>query len=377
MKIKSIGCALMFIFLIYACAPRYEEPIPQQPAATATEDIATPPHEPFLLTFPTPIPGTIAFEFAEKPCSASWSNNGEYLPCPGDINNIKGGYVDRFDEILIDGNIAIQQPGLLTIPAQKDSVYYAIFGKYSPFTVMEGDRFQAVLACAHGYPACDADVSLEYYNENMRLDNIPGASWHITSHLEESTVVADTDLSFLAGQTIQFSLTVRDNGNADDDFIAWIYPVITRIGGAATDAVPPHQLEITNIEPVAVSGMVDMKSAPPYLYDDHPLGSPAAIVFFDAHSEQWVSTKTASGNAQFSTNLYPGAYYVIAYAMGVEGTPYVSAAYTGISPSCGNEPALLQVVADKPISNISINDWNWICGGNAYRPDKPEEVPLP
>jgi hypothetical protein len=321
--------------------------------------------------------GTVALDFADQPCSASWSNNGEYLPCPGNLEEIIGGYADRFDMVVIEGNIHINQPGLLTIPAQKGSGYYAIFGKYPPFTVQPGDRFQAVLACADGHPNCDVSFSLEYFISGSTVLQVPDAKWNKQYEPEGSYIYANVNLDPLAGQTVQFLLTVRDNGAADDDFAVWIMPHIARLGSAATDAIPPHQLNVTNIKMVNVAGIVDMSSAPPYLYDDHPPGSPASVVLFDLNSDMFYTVSTKNTHPDFSVDVYPGQYYALAYSYGVEGVAYVSGAFTGVEPSCGQPMTVLNVLPDTPITNLVINDWNWSCGGTAERLEKPEEVSLP
>ncbi|MDO9546162.1 MAG: hypothetical protein Q7J07_05375, partial [Pelolinea sp.] len=156
-----------------------------------------------LLQLPTPIIGTVALDFSERPCSAAWSNNGEYLPCPGDLEDIKGGYANRFEQVVIEGNIHIDQPGLLTIPAQKGSGYYAIFGKYPPFTVQSGDHFQAVLACADSHPDCDVNFSLEYTNPDNTIQQVAGAKWNKIFDPENSYIYANVNLDTLAGKTIQ------------------------------------------------------------------------------------------------------------------------------------------------------------------------------
>ncbi len=330
-----------------------------------------------LIELPTPVVGTVALDFADRPCSASWSNNGEYLPCPGNLEEISGGYTDRFDAIVIEGNIHINQLGLLTIPAQKDSGYYAIFGKYPPFTVQPGDRFQAVLTCAEGHPNCDVSFSLEYYASVNTILQVPDAKWDKKYDTKGSYIYADASLDSLAGQTVQFLLTVRDNGDADDDHAVWIMPHIARLGSAATDAIPPHQLNITNIEMVNVEGIVDMSSAPPYLYDDHPPGSPASVVLFDLNSDMFFTVSTKNTHPNFSLDVYPGQYYALAYSYGVGDVAYVSGAFTGLEPSCGQPMAVLNILPDSPITNLMINDWNWSCGRTAERLEKPEEVSLP
>jgi len=378
MRRQHLISLVIILVLLSACTPiANEASTPTAPSAVDTAETPIIINESVLLELPTPIPGTVALDFSEKPCSASWSNNGEYLPCPGNLDAITSGYADRFGEIVIDGNITIQQPGLLTIPSQPDSKFQAIFGKYPPFTVMDGDRFQAVLACEHGYPACDADAALEYYNASGQIEKVPGADWQVTANGEGIYIYADADLSALARRTVQFSLAVRDNGNPTAAHIAWIMPHIARLGGAATDAIPPHQLQITQIETVQISGVVDMQSAPPYLYDDHPAGSPAAVVLFDVNSDMWYTTETSSESAAFTIEVLPGEYHVLAYSYGVGDIPYVEGAYTGINPSCGKAMGVLQILADKPVQDVIINDWNWSCEGTAQRLAKPEEVPLP
>ncbi|MDO9546490.1 MAG: hypothetical protein Q7J07_07045, partial [Pelolinea sp.] len=165
-------------------------------------------------------------------------------------------------------------------------------------------------------------------------------------------------------------------GDAADDYAVWIMPHIARLG-AGTDAIPPHQLNLTTIELVNVSGSVDMKSAPPYLYDDHLPGSLSSVVLFDLDSEMFYTVSTEKSNLSFSLNVFPGQYYILAYSYGVGDVPYVTGAYTGSDPSCGQPMAVINVLPDTPVSNLVINDWNWSCGGTAKRLEKPEEVSLP
>ena len=336
-----------------------------------TEDIGN------LLELPTPVVGSVALDFANQPCSASWSNNGEFLPCPGNLVEIGNGYAGRFNSIVIEGNIHINQPGLLTIPAQKGSGFYAIFGKYPPFTVQPGDRFQAVLACAENSFLCDVSFSLEYYASGNTVLQVPDAKWEKQYDPKGSYIYADTNLDPLVGQTVQFLLAVRDNGDAEGDHAVWIMPHIARLGSAATDAIPPHQLNASNVEMVNVAGTVDMSSAPPYLYDDHPTGSPATIVLFNLNNDMFFTVSTKYTHPDFSLDVYPGQYYALAYSYGVGDIPYVSGAFTGVDPSCGQPMRVLDVLPDTPVINLVINDWNWSCSGTAPRQEKPEEVSLP
>jgi len=128
---------------------------------------------------------------------------------------------------------------------------------------------------------------------------------------------------------------------------------------------------------VNVEGIVDMSSAPPYLYDDHPPGSPASVVLFDLNSDMFFTVSTKNTHPNFSLDVYPGQYYALAYSYGVGDVAYVSGAFTGLEPSCGQPMAVLNILPDSPITNLMINDWNWSCGRTAERLEKPEEVSLP
>jgi len=373
--IKSIAIALSASVIACSQIPPAESIAATTPAATKTIPATSINND--LVNLPTPIPDTVAFDFSEDFCSASWTNNGENLPCPGNSLDAKSGYINRFDEAVIYGDIPIPQPGLLTIPAQQESRFQSLFGKYPPFNVMEGDRFRAFLACANAHPGCDTDLALEYYDANGQYSQLPAAKWAIKADEKKDFLYADVDLSILAGQTIQFSLSVRDNGNPSDDVVVWILPHIARLGENATDATPSHQLDITQINAVSVSGIVDLKSAPPFLYDDHPPGSPAAVVFFEINSDKWYTVNTSPESAAFTIDIMPGEYFILAYAHGVGDVATISGAYTGINPSCGNPMAVLQVFPEQPISTIKINNWNWACGGDAKRLEKPDALTLP
>jgi hypothetical protein len=101
------------------------------------------------------------------------------------------------------------------------------------------------------------------------------------------------------------------------------------------------------------------------------------VVLFDVNSDMWYTTETNSESAAFTIEVLPGEYHVLAYSYGVGDIPYVEGAFTGFNPSCGKAMGVLQILADKPVQDVIINDWNWSCEGTAQRLAKPEEVPLP
>jgi len=177
---------------------------------------------------------SVAFDFSDQVCKAAWSNNGEYLPCPGNLDDQIGGYANRLDSYKINGNRQVEVLAILTIPAQAESTFGGIFGKYPPYTVQMGDRFLAKLACQEGFPACDAQFSLEYYTADNRVEQVPGAAWAVRYDTDGGYISADVSLDELAGRTLQFLLVVRDNGNPEDDHGLWIQPHIQRNESADT-----------------------------------------------------------------------------------------------------------------------------------------------
>ena len=113
MKNKSI-LYLSILISLSACVPSITDPLQAEnalPSESPAKQTAVPTEETNInsFEFPTPIVGTVALNFSERPCSASWSNNGEYLPCPGKINAITNGYAEKFDQIMIEGKILINQ----------------------------------------------------------------------------------------------------------------------------------------------------------------------------------------------------------------------------------------------------------------------------
>lgn len=321
----------------------------------------------------------IAYDFTAAVCNAQWSNNGEYLPCPGNMAALESGaIIPLLEEVIIQGGIMVQQPALQTIPAQPESKFYAIFGKYEPFFVQQGDRFKSVLACLDEALKCDLTFSLEYFDAYGNPQVVPNASWVITYDPAGDYTYADVNLDFLAGQQVQFLLGARDNGDPSEDFGVWIAPHIWR------DPKVSHQEHITIITesppetysqtPGVIAGWVDMSSAPPYLMESN---HPVVVVMFNQDDNTYWWIHTTLTHPYFQMTVTPGTYTICAYGMGVADTPYVSAGYTGQNPSCGKELATVNVAPNQKVDSIVIADWNWSCGWNAFRPQKPADVPIP
>jgi hypothetical protein len=97
--------------------------------------------------------------------------------------------------------------------------------RYPSFTVHAGDRFRATLRCQVNAP-CDIEYALEYYDAVGKYHS-PFMSWAYRAG--DPPINVDTDLSMLAGQTVDFVLTLRaQNDTPQQDYSLWIAPHIYR-----------------------------------------------------------------------------------------------------------------------------------------------------
>lgn len=127
-----------------------------------------------------------------------------------------------------------------------------------------------------------------------------------------------------------------------------------------------------------ISGRVDMSTAPPYLNDPLIGSSPVVVVFFNLDDgTYWYIQTSQTGHPDYKMSVPSGTYQIVAYGRGVGDLPFVAAGYTGENPSCGKALKTVVVEPNVRVDDIVIADWNWTCGGSAYRPDKPADAPIP
>jgi hypothetical protein len=317
-----------------------------------------------------PDPQVVAYDFVANICKAEWANSIGFLPtCPGDLDNIEPGYVSQTDLVFAESTTAVEAPALIVLP-QQGATNTAIFGMYPAFEVWPGDQFRATIACQGDSP-CDVEFALEYFDAAEDYQ-APGWTWQ--HQMGDGPVEIALDLGALAGQTVKFVLALRSpQGDPVDDYALWIAPHIVR----SPEAQPPS--DQADQTPGVISGMVEMSTAPPYMNDPGKAESmPVVVVFFNLEDGTywWIHT-SLTGHPYFKMTVPPGSYQVLAYGQGVGDVPYVSAGHTGQNPSCGQALQSVVVEPNAEIENIIIADWNWACGGDAYRPDKPADIPLP
>jgi hypothetical protein len=388
LKVKLALSGVITAILVSSCsfmgAPTPEAST-EQPTLPATQASGTTPEvlppaatdSPEALVLSPLDPATVAFDFVALRCEAQWSNSGESLPCPGDLNDVASGYVAMEVDPMLEGNVSVSSEALLTIPADNSRSYGGIFGHYPPFTVQHGDSLRAVLACQQHDDPCDVSFDVMYFDSAGGFHEFPGSGpppYDVDDTSGGNHIILDLPLDTLADQTVEFLLGVRDEGDATGGRALWIRPYIWR----DPDYVPPTSTPESKI-PGVISGWVDMAAAPPYMKDPmvNPQGIPVVVMFFNQDDYTWWWFHTTATHPNYQMTVPPGDYLVVAYGRGVGDVPYVTAGYTGMNPSCGQALALVNVPPNGFVEGIVIADWNWNCGGTAYRPPKPDEVPLP
>jgi hypothetical protein len=333
----------------------------------------------------------MVMDFVALMCSAQWTNSATFLPCPGDEEALELGYVGRLEAPTLPNGQVVDAPALLTAPTQ-EGAGRGIFGRYPPFFVQPGDVFYATLACQGGAQACEVSFALHYYDEVGTFVREPLGEWTFAAGEPGSSQPAlpvQVPLDEVVGQTVEFVLTVRDEGDPEGDQALWILPHIQRDPEApiltpaptqsASEVEAPPQAPESSGSGV-ISGMVDMRSAPPYLNDPIATGGqgvPVVVVFFNLDDGTWWWIHTTPTHPNYRMTVTTGRYHVVAYARGVGDVPYVTGAYTGKNPSCGEPMATVTVSRSQHVQDVEIADWNWSCGGTASRPEKPADIPIP
>ena len=159
--------------------------------------------------------GNTAYDFVENYCSAQWNTGSGIRPCPGAQSDVEG-FVLRQDAPIPENGGVSGDPGLLVAPQDVYNGY--IQGVYPAVTVQSGDRFRAIIGCQSGHVSCYVTYRLDY-----RIGTGPIQTfWSFREAYDGQVYPVDLDLSRLAGQNVQFILTVLATGPADDDNAYWI-----------------------------------------------------------------------------------------------------------------------------------------------------------
>lgn len=195
-----------------------DSPVPTQTSIPTATITPMPTPDLTQIGLPAEAAGTTALDFVESMCKAQWFTDLQNLPCPGNDTLTDTGYVMQSN-----GSLPGVQPNidlLLVFPPKINAP--TIYSKYPAFTVKKGDRFRAVLTCLP-HKFCDVEFGLTYFGDQGQY-----GLKHWPYLFTDAPLAVDYSLDRLAGQTVQFDLSVRSLGSGADNYAVWMAPHIYR-----------------------------------------------------------------------------------------------------------------------------------------------------
>ncbi len=185
-------------------------------------------------------PSSYQYDFALNMCSAAWKSSSGNLPCPGNQDDPDGSVILLNDPVLETGKHE-NELTLWTRPEQSRGGW--IKGTYPKYKVQVGDHFMADIGCLFDNQGCDVTFSLSYQISGQGVQSL--GSWH---EIYDGMIKrVDVDLSALVGQSVQFILTVTDNGKPSKANAFWLVPSIQHVTPG------PEGLPVVNAARQAVS----------------------------------------------------------------------------------------------------------------------------
>lgn len=164
-------------------------------------------------------PSIVRFDFVDRSCFARWFSGSGDLSCSGNEGDPRG-FVRRISNPALEDGTVSSMPALLTHPQIINNGY--ISGVFPPYRVQKGDRFQSIVSCEAGSPDCYVVFQLDYQIEGKPVQTF----WSFVEQYDGISYQSDIDLSALAGQDVQFILSVFAVGSADEDRAIWTAPRI-------------------------------------------------------------------------------------------------------------------------------------------------------
>ncbi len=163
---------------------------------------------------------SVAYNFADKGCDASWKSTVGGLSCPGS-EDLTNGFVNKVTGPNTETGQENEQ-ALVVGPSSGDGGY--IEGRFPTFKIQNGDHFKAVIGCLASSPKCDVMFQVNISVEGGAVQSL--GSWTQTS--DGSIQFLDLDLSTYKDKNVQIILKVLNNGKQEDDRAFWLLPRIMR-----------------------------------------------------------------------------------------------------------------------------------------------------
>jgi hypothetical protein len=159
-----------------------------------------------------------SYDFSANFCLAQWTSGQGALACPGSRGDTRG-YATLVNQPNLETGPASDY-ALLTVPNQDRGGW--ISGIYPYYRVQDLDHFRANVGCLSGSQGCNVVFELDYQTANGRVVEL-GTWGEVFDGLSTSI---DLDLSDLSGRTVQFMLTVSNQGRTSSANAFWLAPRI-------------------------------------------------------------------------------------------------------------------------------------------------------
>ena len=169
----------------------------------------------------------LVYDFTANYCDATWSTSTmRTIPCPSLIRRegnlpLIGGVTVDLSPMIETGNVE-NEPALITSPDGGEDGY--VRGYFPAIKIEDGDHFKTIVGCMYDSWDCNVSLILSYSidgGDPVQLDR-----W-VELYDNEITRI-DIDLSFLAGEKVEFIFTARAKGTNEDDWAFWLMPRIVR-----------------------------------------------------------------------------------------------------------------------------------------------------
>jgi len=162
------------------------------------------------------------YDFTANMCKATWRNSTQNLPCPGNSSDPKGSVLLLQGAQLENGEYR-NVPTLWTRPQQIVDGW--IIGVYPIYTVKQDDLFIADIGCLSNSTGCNVVFYLDFIIKGQPSKNL--GIWQ--EFYDGKITRVEVDLSSIKDASVQFILSVKNQGSPTSANAFWSSPLIQQV----------------------------------------------------------------------------------------------------------------------------------------------------